>query len=296
MRLQLVQTEPHSICRYVFWRYATETNRQGQHLAAETLLADKSHIVTSLKKLGFVVPPLTWLLQQACLGLKRLAGRPRQPKKPFLPKHIEAVGRLLLHQDGTFDMLEHRNLLVLAMGVSMMLRGSKVAAILIKNVEVLERQGRLWLKLFIPESKTDKGKRGAIVMTPNGAITTGWSLVRLYREYVKRLGRDTGPLFSARPETEWKRDTPASALVRATIAQITKKMAVLLKWDPKDVASHSLRRGGATAAAEKGIPERIISRHGRWSQVSKTVRRYIDEFEDDLLHLSFTLGFGVVEE
>ena len=32
----------------------------------------------------------------------------------------------------------------------------------------------------------------------------------------------------------------------------------------RDYSLHSLRRGGATAAALAGIPMRLIKRHGRW--------------------------------
>ena len=34
------------------------------------------------------------------------------------------------------------------------------------------------------------------------------------------------------------------------------------------VGTHSLRSGGATAAANAGVPDRLFLRHGRWSSVS----------------------------
>ena len=36
----------------------------------------------------------------------------------------------------------------------------------------------------------------------------------------------------------------------------------------KRVLTHSLRSGGATAAANAGVPDRLFLRHGRWSSVS----------------------------
>ena len=34
------------------------------------------------------------------------------------------------------------------------------------------------------------------------------------------------------------------------------------------IGTHSLRSGGATAAADAGIPDRLFKRHGRWSSDS----------------------------
>ena len=34
--------------------------------------------------------------------------------------------------------------------------------------------------------------------------------------------------------------------------------------DPKKYGLHSLRAGGATAAANAGVPDRLFKRHGRW--------------------------------
>ena len=35
-------------------------------------------------------------------------------------------------------------------------------------------------------------------------------------------------------------------------------------WDPSQFGMHSLRAGGATAAANAGVPDQLIKRHGRW--------------------------------
>ena len=38
--------------------------------------------------------------------------------------------------------------------------------------------------------------------------------------------------------------------------------------DSKQFGWHSLRAGGATAAANAGIPDRLFKRHGRWKTES----------------------------
>ena len=41
-----------------------------------------------------------------------------------------------------------------------------------------------------------------------------------------------------------------------------------LGMDPKLFGMHSLRAGGATAAANAGVPDRLFKRHGRWRSES----------------------------
>lgn len=41
-------------------------------------------------------------------------------------------------------------------------------------------------------------------------------------------------------------------------------------------STHSLRAGGASAAANAGVPDRVFQRHGRWRSVS-TKNGYVDD-------------------
>ena len=55
--------------------------------------------------------------------------------------------------------------------------------------------------------------------------------------------------------------------------------------DPTIYSSHSLRSGGATKAANSGVNERMIQRHGRWRSVSSK-NMYIDDSIDRKLEVS----------
>ena len=45
-------------------------------------------------------------------------------------------------------------------------------------------------------------------------------------------------------------------------------LSVVTKEKTKDFGLHSLRSGGASAAANEGVPDRLISKQGRWSSTS----------------------------
>ena len=62
--------------------------------------------------------------------------------------------------------------------------------------------------------------------------------------------------------------------IRQNLLKVIK--AVGLNW--KDYGLHSLRAGGASLAANKGIPNRLFKRHGRWKS-NRAKHGYV---EDDL--------------
>lgn len=59
--------------------------------------------------------------------------------------------------------------------------------------------------------------------------------------------------------------------------------------DPKRYGLHSLRSGGATAAASVGVPDRLFKKHGRWrSEGAKD--GYIQESLKNKLSVTSNLG------
>ena len=59
--------------------------------------------------------------------------------------------------------------------------------------------------------------------------------------------------------------------------------------DKKKFGLHSLRSGGATAAAAAGIPDRIFKKHGRWKS-EKAKDGYVKETLFEKLSVSKNLG------
>jgi len=59
--------------------------------------------------------------------------------------------------------------------------------------------------------------------------------------------------------------------------------------DQRKFGLHSLRSGGASAAANAGVPDRMFKRHGRWrSENAKD--GYIQDALDERLTVSRNLG------
>ena len=56
-------------------------------------------------------------------------------------------------------------------------------------------------------------------------------------------------------------------------------------WTQASLGTHSLRSGGASAAAALGVPDRLFQRHGGWRS-EKARNNYVEESLDSLLLVS----------
>ena len=59
--------------------------------------------------------------------------------------------------------------------------------------------------------------------------------------------------------------------------------------DISAIGNHSLRSGGATAAANGGVPDRLFKRHGRWASESAK-NGYVQHSLSSRLSVSKALG------
>ena len=62
-----------------------------------------------------------------------------------------------------------------------------------------------------------------------------------------------------------------------------------LGMDPKQFGMHSFKTGGATAAGNAGVPDRLFKRHGRWRSESAK-DGYVKDSVEQRLSVSKSLG------
>jgi hypothetical protein len=95
---------------------------------------------------------------------------------------------------------------------------------------------------------------------------------QLYAVYVAHHGRTppkTDSLFVLADQ---------SVLSRGRLATVLKQAAVACGVSASRVATHSLRRGGASAYAAAGVPDADVQRFGRWT--SDGYKRYVTTHSD----------------
>ena len=139
---------------------------------------------------------------------------------------------------------------------------------------------------FFRSSKTDPGGIGALVRVATHSIP-GLDLCSLASEYQQVLERagvgPDGPLFG------WDSDPGRAYACKGDgiVTRLRRLMAELDQLhslglgDVKEYAGHSLRRGGAQALRDVGVPREVIMAQGRWR--SSAVDVYLDVLQPSWL-------------
>ena len=86
-------------------------------------------------------------------------------------------------------------------------------------------------------------------------------------------GVKAGPLFRGLTRHGTVREQSISTRAIGDIVKGRARDAGVIGW--ADVSSHSLRRGWATEAASRNVPQAIIKQHGRW-KTDTAAARYVD--------------------
>ena len=73
----------------------------------------------------------------------------------------------------------------------------------------------------------------------------------------------------------------------SNVRDVVRKKALTLGLEPSAFGTHSLRAGGSTAAADRGVGDRLFQRHRRWSSVAAKDGYIQDSIES---RLSVTLA------
>ena len=121
------------------------------------------------------------------------------------------------------------------------------------------------MKIFIKKSKTDIYREGAWVYISRSHNMCPVKHLEDYLRLVNIIIGSSQCIFRAISKDKKSRlrrkNKPISyTTIRQNLLKVIK--AVGLNW--KDYDLHSLGAGGASLAANKGIPDRLFKRHGRW--------------------------------
>jgi hypothetical protein len=143
------------------------------------------------------------------------------------------------------------------------LREDEVTSLEFSDVWVGLMEGVVEEVLFIRirKSKTDPGRNGCTVVLVSCALSI-LCPVRWFRLHCKVRRSHTHVFHAVGPA--------APRLAPSTPNSLLKKWLRVIGVDPKPYGSHSLRRGGATAAAALAVRIHIMKRHGRWASELST--------------------------
>jgi site-specific recombinase XerD len=253
---QTLPVAPFIIASFISWmaQRGLKAVTIGRRLSALSALHIKS---------GHEDPTKTNLVSETMDGLRRqraAAGERAERMTPIVPAALEQMAGEL-----TGSVVDTRDWAITLLGFSGLLRRSEIAALNHEDVEWRDDG----IILHIRRSKTDQSGEGEVVGVPIASNEDICPVVAL-KAYIAATGATEGPLF--------RNHSPAAKYIRIdprVVANAVKKFSERVNLDPTKYAGHSLRAGGATAMAQKGVDLGLIVNHGRWQNPQTVSRHYI---------------------
>ena len=225
------------------------------------------------------------LAHESILAVQRCAKAMERVKSPKRPLQIADVLQIMrLQEKSTTDRRDKLMVLLMFYGL---LRRSEAVSLLKDDVWVdtvgiptqkgLKSTEALFIK--IRKSKTDQSGGGTTIIVSSQEQQL-LCPVLAFKNYAATAPESKFLFFNtADPNKPLSGSTP-----NFRVKEFVRRIGL----DPAKYGSHSCRRGGATAAAAKGIPMEKLKLHGRWK--SDAVWDYIQPTTADLLCASVTLG------
>ena len=220
-------------------------------------------------------------------GGKRLLSKPISKKDPITPDILHLIVQRFGDKK---DLSKLRICCLFLLGFSGFLRYSELSYIKMNNIEFHDT----YIKLFISKSKTDIYRRGSsiiIAKTSNDLCPVFW--LKLYIDSAGLSLNSDSYLFRSISFVKSKgvyklcdRNVPLS-YTRAREILLNSLEQVGL--DKSRFGLHSLRSGGATTGANRGVSDRLIKMHGRWV-TDRSKDGYIKDSIESQMAVSLNLG------
>ncbi|XP_065916352.1 integrase/recombinase xerD homolog isoform X1 [Dysidea avara] len=234
---------------------------------------------------GLVSPSASPFVKAILEGLQRSLAKPVVKKAPMT---VAMLQRMVEDAKMSGTLTDLRLTTACLLSFAGFLRFSELVNIRPCDISVYEE----YIVLHIPHSKGDQLRKGEeVVIARCGSATCPVSKLEEYIRRTQISWRDQRFLF--RPICKTKlgdRLRESGSISYTCLHRLFKNKLRNLGYDPKDFGLHSMRVGGATKAANAGVPDRLFKRHGRW----KSENAKDGYIEDSLEHrLSVTKQLGL---
>ena len=232
---------------------------------------------------GLTSPAADPLVRVTLEGLKRACAKPIQKKAPFSVEMLQAIVQDSRKNNSLANI---RLATVCLLAFAGFLRYDELA-----NIRPCDLQlSSSCVTVKILKSKTDQYRQGSeVVIARTGSDTCP---VTMLEEYLRRGAIDLdSKLFLFRPIAGFRGEKLRSSgrLTYTRLRELLKDKLEKLGYSAAEFGVHSLRAGGATAAAASGMPDRLFKKHGRWRSESAKDGYIVDPLAQRL-HVTRQLG------
>jgi integrase len=188
-----------------------------------------------------------------------------------------------------------RDRAILLLGFALLARRSELAALNLSDIELMPGEG---LAVTIRWSKTDQSARGMVrrIHYASNEPVCPVRAVLAWTSFLAARGVSAGPLFirvdrwgnlgpavggryAAAPSADGRDGRLRPQAIGAIVAARCESagLGAARTGERRRYSGHSLRRGGATSMLKAGAQPLNVSRHGRWSDGSRSFAGYVEE-------------------
>lgn len=215
-------------------------------------------------------------------GAQRLLAHKANKKEPITVFQLEQL--VESKADSMASLYSIRSVVICLLAFAAFLRFDELARLVRSDVKIENDM----LKLFIQSSKTDKYRDGAWVLVASSRKAT--CPVAMMNRYLDRAGLSCdSPFFCQLSKTKCGYKPRSKGLSYSRLRELVLEAFKDIVPDISAIGTHSLRSGGATAAANAGVPDRLFKRHGRWASESAK-DGYVQDSLSSRLSVSKALG------
>ena len=265
--------------------FALYLQHLGEKAQSWSAVQDAVNAVSWVHQLaGFEPIAQSPFVQATVSGLKRSLAKPKVKKEPvtvaMLATLVDSLG-----QSPTLSDVRLASSCLLAFAA--FLRFDELAKLRCCDVKISEAS----MAVHITSSKTDQYRQGdSVVVTRTGTKTCPVAMMEKYYAMGSLSHSSSLPLFRGITHTRsGERLRPSGSLSYTRMRELFLAKLRGLGFDASQFGLHSLRAGGATAAANAGVPDRLFKRHGGWRSESAK-DGYIKNSREVLLSVTKSLN------
>ena len=223
--------------------------------------------------------PFTKLAYDGAIRSSNYTGTKK--KEPFTATMLRA----LVDADRFTDYMYFRFVIICSLGFTSFMRLDEILHVKIEHIQFHQDH----LTINLPKSKTDQTREGNIIYLAE--LGTKYCPVINTAIYIHTLKLKEGDYLICKLAKSKAGHNPIGKhqMSGSHMRKVFQQHISTYLPHTTNITPHSLRAGGASAAAENGVPDRQISKHGRWK--SENARNgYILDTVQNRLEISKKLG------
>ena len=274
-KISVLPAQPNHVALYLVYLIQTSNS-------PSPIFSAFHGIAWAHEQAGIISPTQDIMVKNVYESATRILAKKTEKKKPFKLDHLQKA--MVVYDDN--QLMNLRFLAFMLLSFAGFFRSQEVLKLKVGDIN-FEND---YISIFLEFSKTDQYRDGSwVLIAKTSKITCPYTVLKRYMCKADLFKELETPLFRNICKTNKGFKVKKQPLTYSRIREIIKEKMEPIVGDIKNYSVHSLRSGGATAAANAGVKDRLFKRHGRWLS-ERAKDGYIEDDLKERLLVSQSLG------